>query len=158
MRTLGSLGEGLRRCVFVIVAQAALLFAASCWSVVAAMPLLPAAPTRAEDVALGALMLVFDVLAALWLFRKIQSIGFSKVGLRIALAFVMLAPLVFGFSNLLGEFVGGYTEILLGNRFILPAVIVGSLAMMALVVPGAIVVCISPHLPFKAVLGKSNQT
>ncbi len=60
--------------------------------------------------------------AAWWIFRKLQKHYTQRGSRAAAVAFGVVTPLSFAVAILLAQIAGGYAEIVLGGRFILPAV------------------------------------
>jgi len=118
-------GKGMdsTRRLFVTVAEAAVLFTLASWAfVLMTLAFRPHVPFRGETTAMLATVFVPDSLAAWWLYRRVRANRSRADTRRAATAFAVSAPLILGVGYLLGELVGGYAEVILGSRFILPAV------------------------------------
>ena len=135
---------GATRRLFMTVAEAAVLFALASWTLVLVFGLVipraftPDKSVHSEIIAILVAVLVPDSLAAWLIFRRLRTDRSRNDARRTATAFAVSAPVVLGIGNLLGELVGGYAEVILGNRFILPAV-ASFIIVLMIFVPSAVV-------------------
>jgi hypothetical protein len=111
------------RRLFTTVAEAAVLFTVASWAfVLMTLAFRPLMSFRGETIAGLATVFVPDGLTAWWLIRRVRANRSRADARRAATAFAVSAPLILGVGYLLGELVGGYAEVILGSRFVLPAV------------------------------------
>lgn len=87
---------------------------------------------------LVAIVVIPCALATWWVFHKIAIERSRQDARRAATALAPSALIALLISNLLGVLVGGYSELLLGKHFILPAIGVFTMIVM-IVVPGVVV-------------------
>jgi hypothetical protein len=119
------------------VATAALLFTVASW-VLTIVFFMPHLSPRSEKIAAPTVVIVPDGLATWWLFRKLQVDRSRSDARRAVTAFAVSAPVVLAIGYLLGELVGGYTEVILGGYFVLPAV-VAFIILLIVFIPYAVV-------------------
>jgi hypothetical protein len=107
--------------LFIAVGQAALLADVGyCALVFVAFKL---AVTPIEQGVLGVVCALLPAgLAAWWIYRKLQKHYTQRESRAAGVAFGVVTPLSFAVAILLAQISGGYAEIVLGGRFILPAV------------------------------------
>jgi len=132
---------GARQRLFITSAQAALLFTGTSWILFFIMlELIPEAPAhRGMSLAAAvAAVILPDALGTWLIFRRLRFDRARGDARRAATAFAVSAPLALAVSYPLGELVGGYTEEILGSRFILPAVL-RFIVLVMIAVPGAVV-------------------
>jgi hypothetical protein len=122
-----------RRDLLRTIAKAALLLTVAEWVILFSTMRL----VSGERIGIVAwLVLVVPVgLATLWLRRRLLNHLPGPNATKLTLAFAVVGPAVLAISHVLGEVVGGYTEVVLGTRFILPVLVVFILGTMILVVP-----------------------
>ncbi|MFZ1919224.1 MAG: hypothetical protein WAU58_16745 [Terriglobales bacterium] len=142
------------RSTFVIVAEAAVVSTVLSYAVVLS-PWPHVSPNGARVVLLLAFFAPF-FLAAWWIFRRLKSDYSRSDSRRGALAFAVTAPLVLGVGNLLGELVGGYVEVLLGSRFILPSIGALVIVLMIFLPAGVVLWALHPSAGVEAV-SEGNQ-
>ena len=134
---------GATRRLFVTVAEMAVVFTVASWALLLVLGLAaprafaPDNPSQGEIVGMLAVF-VPDGLAAWWLLRRVRANRSRSDARRAATAFAVSAPIVLGIGYLLGELVGGYAEVILGSRFILPAV-ASFIIVLMIFVPSAVV-------------------
>jgi hypothetical protein len=131
------------RRLFMTVAEGAVLFAVASWALLFVLLLMAPrvfAPDSSIQGEIVGMLAVFvpDGLATWWLLRRVRANRSRSDARRAATAFAVSAPLALGIGYLLGELVGGYAEVILGNRFILPAVAAFIIATM-IFVPSSVV-------------------
>jgi len=127
------------RRLFLTVAEGAVLFTVASWAfVLMTLAVRPPVSFHGEAIAGPATVFIPDSLAAWWLFRRARTNRSLADARRAATAFAVSAPLTLGVGYLLGELVGGYAEVILGSRFILPAV-ASFIIVLMIFVPGAVV-------------------
>ena len=132
------------RRLFVTVAEGAVLFTVASWALVLVLGLVipraftPDKSIHIEIIALLVAVFVPDGFAAWWLFRRVGANRSRADARRAATAFAVSAPLILGVGYLLGELVGGYADVILGSRFILPAV-ASFIIVLMIFVPSAVV-------------------
>lgn len=97
-------------------------------------------PISSHDATIGAILIVIipDALAAWWIFRRVRSNRSRDDARRAATAFAVSAPVVLAIGYPLGFLVGGYAEVILGGRFILPAV-ASFIIVLMIFAPSAVV-------------------
>ena len=117
-------------------AEAALIFAGT--SLLITLALIPYIPESRGAIGGAIVVLLPDTLAIWWIFRKLCVDRPRQDARRAAIAFAVSAPLTLLVGYLLGELVGGWTEVILGKYFILPAVAVFITALM-ISIPGLVV-------------------
>jgi hypothetical protein len=125
--------------LFVTVAEGAVLFTVASWGfVLTTLAFRPPLSFHGEMIAGFATVFVPDGLAAWWFFRRVLANRSRADARRAATAFAVSAPLILGVGYLLGELVGGYAEVILGSRFILPAMATFIIVLM-IFLPSAVV-------------------
>jgi hypothetical protein len=124
--------------LFVTSAQAALLFTGTSWAFIfIILGRMPEMPTH-RGISVTAAVILPDALGTWLIFRRLRFDHARGDARRAATAFAVSAPMALGVSFLLGELVGGYTEVILGRRFILSA-IWGFVFLIMSIVPGSVV-------------------
>jgi hypothetical protein len=124
------------RRLLMTTAQAALIFAGT--SLLVTLVLIPRIPESRGAIGGAIVVLLPDTLAIWWIFRKLCLDHPRQDARRSAIAFAVSAPLTLLIGYLLGELVGGWSEVILGRYFILPAVAVFIIALM-ISIPGVVV-------------------
>jgi hypothetical protein len=140
---------GATRRLFMTVAEAAVLFAVASWALLFVLALVAPrvfAPDNSSQGGILGMLAVFvpDGLAAWWLMRRVRANRSRSDARRAATAFAVSAPLALGVGYLLGELVGGYAEMILGSRFILPAVASFIIVMMIFIPSGVVIWALHP--------------
>ena len=131
---------------FTVVLVAAVITSTGC--LVPLVTLKIAITTRILQILVGASMLVPAVIAALWMFRKLQLRYTRREARAVAVTFLIFAPMALMAAIVVAEIPGGYAEQWLGSRFILIAVFASIPVVTALVsyVPCLFVLLITRHI------------
>jgi hypothetical protein len=104
--------------LFSVVARAALAITAVCFGVALFALRLDPSPTRSAEIVLEAIITILPaMLAAYWMFRKLQARYPMREALSVAAAFGVTAPVALGLGLLLGQIPGGYVAFFLGKPF-----------------------------------------
>ena len=75
------------------------------------------------------------VLSTFWIFNRIRQFGSRNEARRGAIAFAVSAIVAMALAYPLATLIGGYVEVILGSRFILPSIAVFIVVVMVCV-PG----------------------
>lgn len=121
-----------------IVGGPALLFASLSSALAIAIVPSGVGATVSRGIELFAIIIVPDALATWWLLRRLWLHSTAHDARRGATAFAFTAPLTLSIGYVLGELVGGWTEVFLGRAFILPTVILFTAILMT-TIPGLVV-------------------
>jgi len=148
---------GTARRLFIIVAEAALLFTLACWALALITMLSFVHISRHGETIAGVALLLPDGWAAWWVFQRFRAMRSRQDAVAAAIAFGVFAPIVLGIAHVLGELVGGYTEVLVGARFILPSVAAFVIACMTFIVPSGVVLWIKPRLATSQPVGGNDE-
>jgi len=111
---------------------------------------------RGETIAIFLAVFVPDGLAAWWIFQRLRANCSRSDARRAATAFAVSAPVALGVGDVLGVGVGGYAEVVLGSRFILPAVVAFIIVLM-IFVPSAVVMWVLHPSGGAEFVGGSDQ-
>jgi hypothetical protein len=138
-----------KRRLFITVAEGAVSFAVASWALVLVFSLVAprvftsGSSLRAE---IAATLVVFlpDGLVAWWILRRVRASRLRDDARRATTAFAVSAPLALGVGYLLGELVGGYAEVILGSRFILPAMASFIIVLIIFVPSGVVMWALHP--------------
>ncbi len=127
-----------KRRLFVTVAEAALLLMVASWALIFIYWVFVRDMSLRGRITAAAVVVVPDTLATWWLFRRLRLDQPRNDARRAATAFAVSAPVTLAVAYLLGEFVGGYAEMVFGSHSILPAVVTFIVILM-IFVPGTVV-------------------
>ncbi len=149
--------DGSTPTAFIVVAKAALAFTlASSLLALAAVPLASHATHWTETVGMVFVILLPVGLTSWWILRKLRRERPLHYARGAAVAFALSAPILVAAGYLLAEIVGGWTEYLLGTRFVLPGLIV-FMAIFVSIVPALIVLWAAPRCGTKQIVGIREQ-
>lgn len=127
-----------KRKLFVTVAEAALFLTVACWVLSFVYWFFVRYTKFHEGITVAAVVVFPDALVSWWIFRRLRVDWSNSDARRAATAFAVCAPLTLAIAHVFGELVGGYAEVVLGSRFILPAVATFVIVLM-ISLPGAVV-------------------
>jgi hypothetical protein len=105
---------------FIVVAEAALIVTSGWFALVGTVILVRLKPEQAgvAGEVFVAIAFLFPIGAAgWWMFRKLQSLYPRSEARAAAITFVAFTPVTLFISIMLGQIFGGYTGLLLGDRF-----------------------------------------
>lgn len=135
-----------RRTILINLAKAAILFTLASWALfLGVLALMHGRLRNAGMIATASVVLFPDGLAAVWAFRALSRDQSKAYALKLSIAFAVVAPLVLAVGHVTGTLVGGYTEVLLGSRFILPAIAAFVLSLMMVVIPFVVTAWVAPQ-------------
>ena len=139
-----------KRRLFITVAEGSIFFTVVCWALILALAFHKRTffdePILTLIAAPGLILVILlpDALAAWWVFRKLLADRVRNDARRGAIAFAVSAPLSLAIGNVFAVLVGGWTERLLGGRFILPTVVAFVITLMAFVPSGIVMWFLHP--------------
>jgi hypothetical protein len=138
------------RKLFTTVAEGSILFSVMSWVLVFALAVQKRAvfdgpASLSVAIVLGTLIIFLPHgLAAGWTFRKLRVLLSRDEARRATIAFAVSAPVTLAIGYPLSLLVGGYAEVPLGSRFILPSIGVFIITLMALIPNGVVMWALHP--------------